>query len=158
MTDNGPGITDFNDITCFTTKKTGTGLGLPIVTKITNEHSGKFTISKMNKGKGTLCISLPKFNVRNLSYRLIQILDYSLAIFSKNKILWLEQLQLDQAVFEINKKIPDLAVVDIKLDRPDKDGIDPKINNAKRKVYSSYNDFWTCNCKDCFRCYQVGSL
>ncbi len=30
----------------------------------------------------------------------------------------------DQAIFEINKKLPDLAIVDIKLDRPDKDGID----------------------------------
>ena len=30
----------------------------------------------------------------------------------------------DQAVFEINKKLPDLAVIDIKLDRTDKDGID----------------------------------
>ena len=30
----------------------------------------------------------------------------------------------DQAVFELNKKLPDLAIIDIKLDRPDKDGID----------------------------------
>ena len=30
----------------------------------------------------------------------------------------------DQAVYEINKKLPDLAIVDIKLDKPDKDGID----------------------------------
>ena len=30
----------------------------------------------------------------------------------------------DQAVFEINKKLPDLAIIDIKLDKPDKDGID----------------------------------
>ncbi len=30
----------------------------------------------------------------------------------------------DQAVYEINKKIPDLAIVDIKLDKTDKDGID----------------------------------
>ena len=30
----------------------------------------------------------------------------------------------DQAIFEINKKLPDLAIVDIKLDKPDKDGID----------------------------------
>ncbi|MDB9752427.1 response regulator, partial [Pelagibacteraceae bacterium] len=30
----------------------------------------------------------------------------------------------DQAVLEINKKIPDLAIVDIKLDKTDKDGID----------------------------------
>ena len=30
----------------------------------------------------------------------------------------------DQAVFEINKKLPDLAIIDIKLDKADKDGID----------------------------------
>ena len=30
----------------------------------------------------------------------------------------------DQAVFEINKKLPDLAIIDIKLDKPDLDGID----------------------------------
>ncbi len=30
----------------------------------------------------------------------------------------------DQAVLEINKKVPDLAIIDIKLDRADKDGID----------------------------------
>ena len=28
----------------------------------------------------------------------------------------------DQAVFEINKKLPDLAIIDIKLDKVDKDG------------------------------------
>jgi two-component system nitrogen regulation response regulator NtrX len=30
----------------------------------------------------------------------------------------------DQAVLEINKKLPDLVILDIKLDKPDKDGID----------------------------------
>ena len=30
----------------------------------------------------------------------------------------------DQALFEINKKLPDLAIVDIKLDKGDRDGID----------------------------------
>ena len=30
----------------------------------------------------------------------------------------------NQAVLEINKKLPDLAIIDIKLDRADKDGID----------------------------------
>ncbi len=30
----------------------------------------------------------------------------------------------DQAIIEINKKLPDLAIIDIKLDRADKDGID----------------------------------
>ena len=30
----------------------------------------------------------------------------------------------DQAELEIEKKLPDLAIIDIKLDKPDKDGID----------------------------------
>jgi len=30
----------------------------------------------------------------------------------------------NQAVLEINKRLPDLAIIDIKLDKPDKDGID----------------------------------
>ena len=40
----------------------------------------------------------------------------------------------DQAVFEINKKLPDLAIIDIKLDKTDKDGIDLlKIVTTKNK-------------------------
>jgi len=65
LTDNGPGITDAKKAMTpyFTTKKTGTGLGLPIVTKIINEHSGNLIIQKQKKGNGTLIlISLPKFN------------------------------------------------------------------------------------------------
>ena len=45
----------------FTTKKTGTGLGLPIVTKIINEHNGNFSIKNKRDNKGTIIkISLPK--------------------------------------------------------------------------------------------------
>ena len=66
LTDNGPGITDAKKAMTpyFTTKKTGTGLGLPIVTKIINEHSGNFSIKNKKKdGTGTLIrISLPKAN------------------------------------------------------------------------------------------------
>ncbi len=41
----------------------------------------------------------------------------------------------DQAVLEINKKLPDLAIIDIKLDKTDKDGIDLlKIINKKNKL------------------------
>ena len=48
----------------FTTKVKGTGLGLPIVTKIINEHSGKFTIKNNIKNIGvTIKISLPKLYV-----------------------------------------------------------------------------------------------
>ena len=35
----------------YTTKKKGTGLGLPIVTKIINEHSGIFSIKNLKKAK-----------------------------------------------------------------------------------------------------------
>ena len=65
LTDNGPGITDAKKAMTpyFTTKKTGTGLGLPIVTKIINEHSGNFSVKNKKKEKGTIIkISLPKIN------------------------------------------------------------------------------------------------
>ena len=62
--DNGTGITDTKKAMTpyFTTKKTGTGLGLPIVTKIINEHNGNFSIKNRNNKNGTkVLISLPKY-------------------------------------------------------------------------------------------------
>ncbi len=52
ITDNGTGISDTKKVMkpYFTTKLKGTGLGLPIVNKIINEHSGDFII-KNNKNK-----------------------------------------------------------------------------------------------------------
>ena len=41
----------------------------------------------------------------------------------------------NQAVLEINSRLPDLAIIDIKLDKPDKDGIDLlKLINKKNKL------------------------
>ncbi len=63
--DNGSGITNPKKAMTpyFTTKKTGTGLGLPIVNKIINEHSGNFSINNRDKTEGTIIkILLPKFN------------------------------------------------------------------------------------------------
>ena len=63
LTDNGTGITDAKKAMTpyFTTKKTGTGLGLPIVTKIINEHSGSITIqNKSNRTGAIIKISFPK--------------------------------------------------------------------------------------------------
>ena len=64
ITDNGKGITDAKKAMTpyFTTKKTGTGLGLPIVTKIINEHSGNFSIkNRQNKNGAVVMIMLPKY-------------------------------------------------------------------------------------------------
>ena len=64
INDNGPGISDAKKAMTpyFTTKKTGTGLGLPIVNKIINEHNGRFLIKKNKDNKGTIVsISLPKY-------------------------------------------------------------------------------------------------
>ena len=64
LTDNGTGITDTKKVMTpyFTTKKTGTGLGLPIVTKIINEHSGSFSIkNKKDKSGAEVRILLPKY-------------------------------------------------------------------------------------------------
>ena len=60
MLDNGIGFDDIKNITkpYFTTKKQGTGLGLPIVTKIINEHKGDINFIKSKKGAEIL-ISLP---------------------------------------------------------------------------------------------------
>ena len=52
LIDNGVGIQDTSKIMTpyFTTKKEGTGLGLPIVSKIINEHKSELTISNNNPG------------------------------------------------------------------------------------------------------------
>ena len=67
ITDNGTGISDIKKVMTpyFTTKTKGTGLGLPIVNKIINEHSGDFIIQNKRKGKGrgvNIEISFPKVN------------------------------------------------------------------------------------------------
>ncbi len=52
MLDNGTGFKDTKNVLkpYYTTKKDGTGLGLPIVSKIVNEHNGD--IQFVNKSKG----------------------------------------------------------------------------------------------------------
>ena len=65
LTDNGTGISDTKKVMTpyFTTKTKGTGLGLPIVSKIINEHSGDFLIKNKKNGKGILIdISFPQIN------------------------------------------------------------------------------------------------
>jgi len=45
-------------------------------------------------------------------------------ILKEQKFLVRSAANFDQAELEINKKLPDLAIIDIKLDKTDKDGID----------------------------------
>ena len=63
LSDNGIGIKDIKKAMTpyFTTKKSGTGLGLPIVNKIINEHSGNLFFNNYKVGAEAI-ISLPKFN------------------------------------------------------------------------------------------------
>ena len=49
---------------------------------------------------------------------------FSFSYFGRTKIQSSNSFNYDQAVLEINKRLPDLAIVDIKLDNPNKDGID----------------------------------
>ena len=63
ITDNGVGFDNKNlkDILkpYFTTKKNGTGLGLPIVNKIINDHNGIFNIQS-NKNGAKINLNIPK--------------------------------------------------------------------------------------------------
>ena len=63
MLDNGTGFNDIKNITkpYFTTKRDGTGLGLPIVTKIINEHKGDIYFTNKSKG-AEIDISVPIFS------------------------------------------------------------------------------------------------
>jgi two-component system nitrogen regulation sensor histidine kinase NtrY len=60
LQDNGVGNVDTSKIMTpyFTTKENGTGLGLPIVSKIINEHFGDFLIKNLNEGV-VISINLP---------------------------------------------------------------------------------------------------
>jgi two-component system, NtrC family, nitrogen regulation sensor histidine kinase NtrY len=65
LIDNGTGISDTQKAMTpyFTTKKTGTGLGLPIVNKIINEHHGEFIIKNIKNNEGLIIeITFPKIN------------------------------------------------------------------------------------------------
>tara|TARA_B100000945_G_scaffold14972_1_gene11194 strand:- start:1256 stop:2617 length:1362 start_codon:yes stop_codon:yes gene_type:complete len=54
------------------------------------------------------------FDIRNLISGILKDKNYTVR----------EAANYDQAVFEIDKKIPDLAIIDVKLDKGDKDGIE----------------------------------
>ena len=45
-----------------------------------------------------------------------------------------EAANFDQALFEINKKLPDVAIIDVKLDKGDNDGIELLVHLKKKGI------------------------
>jgi nitrogen fixation/metabolism regulation signal transduction histidine kinase len=61
--DNGPGFPEELRERMFepyaTTKPRGTGLGLPVVKKIVEEHHGEIEVSNLEGGGARICVRLP---------------------------------------------------------------------------------------------------
>ena len=67
-------------------------------------------------------------------------------ILKEKNYLVREAANYNQAIFEIKKKLPDLAIVDIKLDKGDKDEIE--ILKFITKAIIPVIDFRTCKHSD----------
>ena len=63
MEDNGPGFPEELKSRMFepyaTTKPRGTGLGLPVVKKIIEEHHGTIEVQNLDGGGARICVHLP---------------------------------------------------------------------------------------------------
>ena len=64
--------------------------------------------------KNEILVIDDNFDIRNLISNILKDKNYNVR----------EAANYDQAAFEIDKQLPDLAVIDVKLDKGDKDGID----------------------------------
>ena len=64
--------------------------------------------------KNEILVVDDNFDIRNLISNILKDKNYKVR----------EAANFDQAAFEIDKQLPDIAVIDVKLDKGDKDGID----------------------------------
>ena len=59
----------------------------------------------------------------------------------------------NQALNEIDKKLPDVAIIDVKLDKGDNDGLELLSHiKKKRPEYTSHNNYWSCKCRNGHQC------
>ena len=63
------------------------------------------------------------FDIRNLISEILKDKNYDVR----------QAANFDQAVSEIKKKLPNIAVIDVKLDKGDNDGIE-LLNHIKKKI------------------------
>ena len=78
------------------------------------------------------------FDIRNLVSNILRDKNYEIR----------EAANYDQAANEIDKKLPDLAIIDVKLDKGDKDGIDLLKKIKKDRTYARYNNIRSCKCRN----------
>ena len=65
----------------------------------------------------------------------------------------------NQALTEIDKKLPDVAIIDVKLDKGDNDGIQLLEHIKKKKLrYSCYYDFRSCKYRDGNKFFEIRSI
>ena len=72
-------------------------------------------------------------------------------ILRENKYQVRSAANYNQAILEIDKKMPDLAIIDIKLDKGDKDGIDILKHVTKKNKLTPVIMIYTCHCSSCYR-------
>ena len=65
VTDNGPGFGNLDNVMTpfYTTKKDGSGVGLPLCAEIVRNHGGQFSVANQQEGGAMITMSWPLRNI-----------------------------------------------------------------------------------------------